>query len=677
MYESRCDAALAAVDRGWHVFAVHGIEDGRCTCGDVECEHPGKHPFKRTRGFYDATDDPGTAGQIWRRRPYANVAVATGASKLVVVDVDGPAGDESLQQLEDDLGPLPDTYEVATGRADGGTHLYFAGEPVPSKIGFLPGVDIKSAGSYVVAAGSVHATGHTYAAVNGAAVAALPDAWRERLTETRRHDGPGLSDPGEPIGEGSRHKELVTYAARLRAIGMDGAAIAAALHATNAARCKPPLPDDEVDSIADWAQDRESDPEPHRIGVTEPAASDPFDGVVRMSDVSPRKVDWLWPGRIPLGKLVVLDGDPGLGKSTVLCDLAARVSTGAEMPDGVPGVGPAGVVMLSGEDDSDDTSAPRLIAAGADMTRVVAVQTVLDTDESGRRVKRPVVLPDDLDFIVKVIEREAALLVCIDPLMSFLSGQVNAHRDQDVRRALYAMARAAAKTGATMILLRHLNKDSGTNVLYRGGGSIGIVGAARAGLVAALDPDDTTETRRVLASQKNNLAKPAPALAYRLDTDLEYDCSRVEWLGVSRHRASDLLVQPESTEDRVRREEAKAFLEDYLESGPVLAHEAKRDAAKLGIGDRTLDRARIELGIRTRKSGFGESPWLWEWPAPDDSPSEGPYTPQAGENGDCGENGGPGESNDSFLAKDDVLATLGGLGEDPDEFFPEYETGTI
>ena len=218
-----------------------------------------------------------------------------------------------------------------------------------------------------------------------------------------------------------------------------------------------------------------------RLAIT--VRGGPESGILA-SDVEPEKVCWFWQRRMPLGKLTVLDGDPGAGKSTICLDVAARASTGRAMPDGTPGV-EGGAVILSAEDGAADTIVPRLGLAGADLTRILLLQN-LETNEG----PRPVILPDDLDEVRVAIHRVGAVLVVVDPLMAMLTGAVDAHRDQDVRRALLPLANLAEETGVAIVVVRHLIKGMGSNPLYRGGGSIGIIGAARSGLLVMLDPED-------------------------------------------------------------------------------------------------------------------------------------------------------------------------------------------
>lgn len=330
---------------------------------------------------------------------------------------------------------------------------------------------------------------------------------------------------------------------------------------------------------------------------------------VRLSEVEPEHVAWLWPGRIPLGKVVVVDGDPGLGKSTlVLGEFAARITTGSPWPDRQPC--PQGsVVMLTAEDGLGDTIRPRLDAHGADPARVVCFEAV----EYGPDEERLPSLALDLARIEAAVVREGALLVVVDVLMAFLGSRTDSYRDQDMRSALTPLAKMAERTGCAVVVLRHLSKTGGTNALYRGGGSIGIIGAARAGLLVAADPED--EHRRILAVTKCNLAAPVSALAFRLAPDEEHGCARVEWDGETAHTAAQLLETLDS-EERGAGDEAVAFLRAELGGGRVAAKNVKAAARNAGIADRTLDRAKKRAGVETKREGYAsEGVWYWSLPA--------------------------------------------------------------
>ncbi|MGI9048030.1 MAG: AAA family ATPase [Rubrobacteraceae bacterium] len=333
-------------------------------------------------------------------------------------------------------------------------------------------------------------------------------------------------------------------------------------------------------------------------------------GVI-LSSVKPERVEWLWQGRIPKGKLSLVDGDPGTGKSALTADLTARVSSGGSWPDGTP-CEAGGVVLLSAEDGLADTIRPRLDAAGADSSKVLALAAVPDGEEGERLLS----IPQDLSLIEQGIRRVKAALVVVDPLMAFLGSDVDSNKDQHVRRALTPLAALAERTGAAVLVVRHLNKASGGNALYRGGGSIGIIGAARSGLLVAKDPQD--DSRRVLAPQKSNLSEPAPSLVFTLEA-ADNGAVRVSWRGESTLNASKLLSAPADEEGRSAQAEARDFLTDLLEAGPVPSDEVQKEARAAGIAESTLRRAKSSLGVKAEREGEpgkrGGGRWVWTLPA--------------------------------------------------------------
>lgn len=340
--------------------------------------------------------------------------------------------------------------------------------------------------------------------------------------------------------------------------------------------------------------------------------------LVRISEVARSAVRWLWPGRIPLGKITLIDGDPGQGKSTMTLDLAARVSRGWAMPDGVDGVGPAGVVVLSAEDGLGDTLRPRLEAAGANLDLVHAFTGVRDSGS-----ERLPMLPQDVPRLEAVAVATGSLMVVIDPLMAYLGANVNSFRDQDVRRALAPLAAMAERTGVAVLVVRHLNKASGGSAIYRGGGSIGIAGAARSVLLVARDPDagtDDPNPRKILAVVKSNLAVLVPSMAYQLLDSPDHGCARVRWeAGTTPHRADDLLAGHHAASSGSALREASDFLRDLLSGGSVTAQEVRAAAKAAGIAWGTVHRARTELTVVARKRGApGGDGQHWEWELPDE-----------------------------------------------------------
>jgi putative DNA primase/helicase len=320
-------------------------------------------------------------------------------------------------------------------------------------------------------------------------------------------------------------------------------------------------------------------------------------GAVRLSDVQPEAVEWLWDGRIARGKTTLVDGDPGQGKSVITLDWAARTSTGAAWPDGQPCRVQGPVLLLGAEDGLSDTVRPRLNAAAADVHRVYALPAI---GEPGN--ERQPSIPDDLDAIEKVLVETGAVLLVVDPIMAYLDGKVNSHRDQDVRRALAPLVAMAERLRVAVVIVRHLNKGTGAPAIYRGGGSIGLAGAARIVLAVGADPND--ETRRVLAPVKANLSEPAPSLAYRL-VARPGEAVRVDWLGMSQVTAGQLLAAPADEDQRSALDDAKDFLHEQLANGPAAVKEVEQLAVKAGHTLRTLRRARDALNVLSSPSDFG------------------------------------------------------------------------
>lgn len=344
-------------------------------------------------------------------------------------------------------------------------------------------------------------------------------------------------------------------------------------------------------------------------------------GVI-LAAVRSEPMQWLWPGRIPLGKITVLDGDPGLGKSMLTLDLAARITRGLPMP-GCEAAMAGGVVLVSAEDDPADTLRPRLEACGADLERILCLSTI-PVGSSERLVE----FPTDVELLAQAIRQVEGKLAVIDPLPAFLGPEVNAHRDQDVRRALAPLAKMAAREKVAILVIRHWNKGQGGNPLYRGGGSIGIIGAARAGLMVAAHPEDP-ETR-VLAVTKSNLGKAAQSLSFRV-ISVEPNTARVEWLGASEFSADGLMALRPTPEQRLAVDEAMVVLREILSAGPLAANEAQGQAEQAGIHPRTLDRAKRRLGVVSRRDKYGPgAQWTWslgEGPVARRSPRRAPTKP--------------------------------------------------
>jgi hypothetical protein len=327
-------------------------------------------------------------------------------------------------------------------------------------------------------------------------------------------------------------------------------------------------------------------------------------------------VHWLWEPYLARGQLAVLDGDPGQGKSLIAIDLAARISRGGEMPLGAPSpLGlPRASIILSAE-EGRRTLRPRAEAAGADLDRVLTVAAY-----GGE----PLALPEDIPALESFVLSNDAALVVIEPFAAFLRGAA-ANLDQSVRRVLTPLARMADYTGCAVLLVRHLCKAGGSRAMLRGQGSAGIVGAARAALLAAPHPADPS--LRVLAVAKSNVSCGAPSLAYRVVSD---GAGRpvVEWVGAVNVAADELAAPaaPVRPADR-----AAEWLVGQLAGGPRRASELFDAAKAEGVCRRTLYRAKADLGIDSHRAAVAGAPG-WYWYDPDAPwPADAPFGKPPGE----------------------------------------------
>ncbi len=336
-----------------------------------------------------------------------------------------------------------------------------------------------------------------------------------------------------------------------------------------------------------------------------------------LSDVKAEPVFWLWPGRIPLGKLSLGVGDPGVGKSFLTLDMAARVSRGGQWPDG--GVAPHGnVLLLTAEDGISDTVRPRLDALGADVHRIkiLGITVTQDKELSGLD------LAQHSDLIEEHVARQEAMLVVVDPVLAF-TGNADTNNQASVRGLLAPLAAMAERTGVAVVGIMHLNKNqASTNPLYRISNSLAFVAAARAAHLVAIDPNDPK--RRLYVPIKSNLAAPSPALAFHFTPD-----GVLAWDGAARHVDVAALLAPSvSGQEGGKVEDACAFLLAALEDGPREVTTLRKEASGQDFSYATLRRAQDRLGIvarRKSKNNAGDGYWTWALPWQEANP-QGAHT---------------------------------------------------
>ncbi len=421
----------------------------------------------------------------------------------------------------------------------------------------------------------------------------------------------------------------ITAAGRLAASGV---ALTPEIAAALRAQARSPVPAPEPARAAPPIEVR---------AAGEPAAlSRPntlYEGRTRISTVLASRVegspvDWLWPERIAIGALTVLAGDPGMGKSLITMDIAARVTRGTPWPDGTP-CRRGSVFLISAEDAPDTTIAPRLAAAGADLAKVHIVDRVFTLRPGDNEHPRVLSLAKDLAALHDKIEGLGDVrLAVVDPISAYLSG-VETHRNANVRAALAPLAEMARAAGVAILAVTHLNKGAGGKAIYRLTGSLAFVAAARAVYLVPEEgeagaPGTTPASRRLFLQVKNNLGKhpngsghafgiqcdPLPAPQPGGSTLLAAHAGpvpRIAWEGDP--VAVDLRAIFDGERARAfggKLGEAMSWLARVLAPQPVAAAAVIAGANGAGIPLRTLERAARALGVAKLKNGY-EAGWLW------------------------------------------------------------------
>ena len=310
--------------------------------------------------------------------------------------------------------------------------------------------------------------------------------------------------------------------------------------------------------------------------------------LINMEDVEAREVNWLWYPYIPYGKLTIVQGDPGEGKTTFILHLAALLTRGEALPceETAECREPVNVIYQNAEDSLEDTIKPRLLGAGADCNRVLVIDESIDclsmTDER----------------LVRAIKETGAKMVVLDPIQAYLGADVDMHRANEIRPVLKQLGNIAVEYGCAIVLIGHMNKASGSKSTYRGLGSIDFQATARSVLVVGRIKDDTT--LRVIAHDKSSLAPEGTSIAFRMDKDNGFT-----WEGVYDITVEELL----SGESRGQKtKDAKSFLAEILAEGQLSCNEITEAAKEKGIKKKTLWNAKKEMNIDSVKVG---NQWYW------------------------------------------------------------------
>ena len=321
--------------------------------------------------------------------------------------------------------------------------------------------------------------------------------------------------------------------------------------------------------------------------------------LINMEQVEIEKIDWLLYPFIPFGKVTIVQGDPGEGKTTMVLQIIAKLTKGeAVLPSGsdepalegkTMALEPVNVIYQTAEAGLGDTIKPRLLSAGADCSRVMVID---DNDQALTMM--------DARLEEAIIKTKARLVV-LDPIQGFLGAAVDMHRANEIRPLMKRIAVLAEKYHCAIILIGHMNKNSNGKSSYRGLGSIDFQAAARSVLIVGRIKDEPEI--RVVCHVKSSLAPEGKSIAFRLDKDTGF-----EWIGEYDISADDLL----SGDNRGQKiHEAKEFLKEILVSGSVAQTKVAEEAESRGIKKKTLWNAKKELEIESVKIG---NQWFWMLP---------------------------------------------------------------
>jgi RecA/RadA recombinase len=349
--------------------------------------------------------------------------------------------------------------------------------------------------------------------------------------------------------------------------------------------------------------------------VGKPTPAKPVAAMRRLSDIEPEPVEWLWKDRIAIGRLTLIAGDPGLGKSLLTTDLAARCSMGGAWPDGEPNLlGSRGVVIASAEDSAADTIRPRFDAAGGDSLKVMildGVRRVID----GKPGVTPWSISDGMALRDAIAAAADCVLVIVDPVSAYMPAGLDSHRNTDVRGALRLLSQIAEETGVAIVAVTHLRKGEGA-AIYRAMGSLAFVAAARAAFGVIRDPNDETGETRLVAPIKNNLAPPGKTLPFTTVKSPDAAAPVVVWgEPCDRNIDEELAAGRNGRRSPNRRDDAVRWLAEMLDNGPLMVSDLRDEAKAAGFAWRTVERAKEELGVESMKKGFANAGWHWRLPA--------------------------------------------------------------
>ncbi len=618
-------------------------------------------------------------GAKWASHPDALPAIPAGANGFIVIDCDrkpnAPDGVAAFTALCADRGiDLSNAFVVETPST--GLHFYWCTDTTyGNSSGSLPdGIDVRGIGGYVIAPGAQLADGRAYKIVQGSwsAIPALPDALAgllrskvdnglpapvqapQNATERERsYAANALEDEAAKLssmraGDGRNHALNVSAHSLGTMAGagwIDPSTVAAALfqaaqengyvkkdgeHAAKATiesglqagMSKPREPLDAAIPLIDLSEMIERGIAAYKAKQASPkgpsfkaVSSKRTVTVLQCSMIEANQIEWLWSGYLPKGKLSLLAGAGGTGKSTIAFNFAGTISNAGLWPDGSRCSAAGNVLIWSSEDDAADTIVPRLMAVGANLERCVVINGAVD--DQGLRC--PFDVAYDMDQLREAVRQIGGIsLFIIDPIVSAVTGDMN--KANEVRRSLQAIVNFASETNCAVLGITHFAKGTaGKNSADRVIGSQAFSALARMVLVAAKEEDSQN---RVFTRAKSNNSVDTGGFAYTIEAGTlsnGIETTRVVWGEPLEGSSRDILstVEESNIEDTSKLGQAKRFLFEVLVNGPMESEEVKRQAKDVwGISERTLRRACKEAQVSTGPSGW-KGKWFYSLPLSD------------------------------------------------------------
>lgn len=554
----------------------------------------------------------------WEQWPDANIAVVTGKkSGIVALDLDLKHGRTSKEFQ------IPPTACAKSG--SGGEHFFFK-YPINSDIKSGSaisglGVDIRADGGYLLLSPSTNEAGGLYewivALESKNDLAEMPE-WLKTITIINFNDKKWLFGK-DGVSEGLRNETSASMAGKIlsstdselwESLGWEQ------LKIWNQ-KCSPPMMEKELRNTWKSIKKRHTENGQTQWKNILKEKNKKGKAITRcFTDIQSVPISWLWEGRIALGKLTMIVGDPGLGKSLVTTTLATNVSMGYPWPvdQSKPPIGD--VIFISAEDDPADTIKPRLEASEADCTRIHIVEAIQDEDAENGSTERMFSFERDIKTLENLLsEFPNCKLVIIDPISAYL-GSADSNKNSDIRGLLAPLSKLAEKYKTAIVLISHLNKNTGENVLYRTTGSLAFIAAVRTAYIVTKDKNNPQ--RRLLMPLKSNISKEKTGLAYSI-MEAENNAPVIAWEKKAvEMTAEEALAPSESKEEHTATNEAKDFLLRILVNGAMKVNDVEKEARQAGINKKPLRSAREKLGIKSKKSTTFKD-GFWEWSLPEDA----------------------------------------------------------